>query len=141
MSNEGKSVKVHYTGTLDDGTKFDSSYDRNEPLAFTCMAGQMIPGFDSAVRDMEVGEKKTVKIPAADAYGERDEGKIAKLEIAMLPGSENLQVGQQLRLASAQGVPMPCVVADKDEKTVSLDMNHPLAGKDLTFEIELLEAE
>ena len=141
MSNEGKNVKVHYTGTLDDGTKFDSSYDRDEPLAFTCMAGQMIPGFDAAVRDMELGEKKTVKIPAAEAYGERDEQKVAKLEVAMLPGSENLQVGQQLRLASAQGVPMPCVVVAKDEKTVSLDMNHPLAGKDLTFEIELLEAE
>ena len=141
MSNEGKSVKVHYTGTLDDGTKFDSSLDRGEPLAFTCMAGQMIPGFDEAVRDMEVGEKRTVTIPAAQAYGNRDEGKITKLEIRMIPGFENLKVGQRLSLASAQGVPMPCVVMEKDDVHITLDMNHPLAGKDLTFEIELLEAE
>ena len=141
MSNEGKNVKVHYTGTLDDGTKFDSSLDRGEPLAFTCMAGQMIPGFDAAVRDMEVGEKRTVKIPAADAYGERDDAKVAALEIKLLPGSENLQVGQQLRLSSATGMPLPCVVLDKDDERITLDMNHPLAGKDLTFEIELLEVE
>ena len=141
MSNEGKNVKVHYTGTLDDGTKFDSSLDRGEPLAFTCMAGQMIPGFDAAVRDMEVGEKRTVKIPASEAYGERDEGKVAKLDVKMLPGSENLQVGQRLRLANASGVPMPCIVVAKDDEHVSLDMNHPLAGKDLTFEIELIEAD
>ena len=71
MSNKGKKVKVHYTGTLDDGTKFDSSLDRGEPLEFTCMAGQMIPGFDAAVELMEQGETKTVHIPAADAYGVR----------------------------------------------------------------------
>lgn len=141
MSNEGKSVKVHYKGTLADGTQFDSSYDRGEPLAFTCMAGQMIPGFDAAVNEMEVGEKRTVVIPAGDAYGERDESKVAKLDIKMLPGSENLRVGQQLRLASAEGIPLPCVVVAKDDEHISLDMNHPLAGKDLTFEIELLEAE
>ena len=140
MSNEGKSVKVHYTGTIDGGEKFDSSYDRGEPLAFTCMAGQMIPGFDAAVRDMEVGEKRVVNIPPEQAYGLRDEGKVAKLEIRMLPGAENLQVGQRLSLASAQGVPMPCVVAEKDDTHVTLDLNHPLAGKELTFEIELLEA-
>ena len=141
MSNEGKSVKVHYTGTLDDGTKFDSSLDRGEPLAFTCMAGQMIPGFDAAVNEMEAGEKRTVRIPAAEAYGERDDAKVAKLDIRMLPGSENLQVGQRLSLANAQGAPMPCVVAAKDDEHVTLDMNHPLAGRDLTFEIELLEVE
>ncbi|HAM15439.1 MAG TPA: peptidylprolyl isomerase [Eggerthellaceae bacterium] len=141
MSNEGKKVKVHYVGTLGDGTKFDSSRDRGEPLAFTCMAGQMIPGFDAAVRDMQVGQVQTVTIPAADAYGERDEQKVAKLQIAMLPGSENVQVGQHLRLASASGMPMPCTVVAKDDETITLDMNHELAGKDLTFEIELLSAE
>lgn len=140
MSNEGKNVKVHYTGTFDDGEKFDSSYDRGEPLAFTCMAGQMIPGFDAAVRDMEVGQKVNVRIPAEDAYGPRDESKVAKLEIAMVPGFERLEVGQRIGLANAQGAPMPCVVVAKDETHVSLDMNHPMAGKDLNFEIELLEA-
>ncbi len=140
MSNEGKSVKVHYVGTLKDGSKFDSSRDRGEPLAFTCMAGQMIPGFDQAVRDMEVGETRVVNIPADQAYGERDEGKVATLDMRMLPGAENLQVGQRLHLATANGQPMPCVVAAKDDTTVTLDMNHPLAGEELIFEIELLEA-
>lgn len=141
MSNEGKKVKVHYVGTLDDGSKFDSSRDRGEPLAFTCMAGQMIPGFDAAVRDMAVGETTTVRIPAADAYGERDEGKVAKLNLGMLPGAENVPVGAHLQLATTDGRPMPCVVVAKDEDTITLDMNHFLAGQALTFEIELLETE
>ena len=141
MSNEGKSVKVHYTGTLDDGTKFDSSRDRGEPLAFTCMAGQMIPGFDAAVRDMELGETVTVRIPAADAYGEPDPQKIIRMQYEALPGSEKLQVGQHPVLATPDGRPLPCVVVAKDDETITFDMNHELAGKDLTFEIELLEAE
>ncbi len=140
MGNEGKNVKVHYVGTLDDGSKFDSSRDRGEPLAFTCMAGQMIPGFDAAVRDMEVGETRTVRLEPADAYGERDEHKVAKLQLSMLPGAENVPVGAHLRLATAEGYPMPCVVTDKDDETITLDMNHELAGQALTFEIELLEA-
>ncbi len=141
MSNDGKNVKVHYTGTLDDGTKFDSSYDRGEPLAFTCMAGMMIPGFDEAVRSMKVGEKKTITLPPDQAYGERDEDKVATLRFDMLPGADNLQVGQSIRVATAQGIPMPCVVVAKDDESVTLDMNHPMAGKNLTFEIELLEVD
>ena len=140
MSNEGKQVKVHYVGTLDDGTKFDSSRDRGEPLAFTCMAGQMIPGFDAAVKDMEVGEVVTVLIPAVDAYGEPDPQKIVRMQYEALPGSEKLQVGQHPVLATPDGRPIPCVVVAKDEETITFDMNHELAGKDLTFEIELLEA-
>ena len=140
MSNEGKNVKVHYVGTLDDGTKFDSSRDRGEPLAFTCMAGQMFPGFDAAVRDMQVGEVKTVKIPAADAYGEPDPTKIVRMQFDALPGSEKLEVGQHPVLATPDHRPIPCVVVAKDEETITFDMNHELAGKDLTFEIELLEA-
>lgn len=140
MSNEGKSVKVHYVGTLDDGSKFDSSRDRGEPLAFTCMAGQMIPGFDVAVRDMEVGQKKTVRIPAKDAYGEPDPSKILHMPFEALPGSEKLEVGSHPVLATPDGRPVPCVVIAKDEESITFDMNHELAGKDLTFEIELLEA-
>jgi len=156
MSNKGKRVKVHYVGTLDDGTKFDSSRDRGEPLEFTCMAGQMIPGFDDAVRFMEVGETKTVRIEAEQAYGLVDEGKILKMQIMTdgddmaqmmasgLPiaprGSEKLKVGQHPVLATPDGHPIPCVVVDKDETTITFDMNHELAGKALTFEIELLEA-
>ena len=140
MGNEGKQVKVHYVGTLDDGTKFDSSRDRGEPLAFTCMAGQMIPGFDAAVRDMKVGEVVNVRIPAADAYGERDDSRVAKLERAMLPGIETVPIGAYIRLQTVDGHPMPCRVVELDDRYVTLDMNHEMAGKDLNFEIELLEA-
>ena len=156
MDNSGKQVKVHYVGTLDDGSKFDSSRDRGEPLAFTCMAGQMIPGFDEAVRDMEVGETRSVRIPAKDAYGPVVESKIIKMAIMregddmqalfasgrpIAPrGAERLQVGQHPVLATPEGQPLPCVVVAKDESTITFDMNHELAGKDLTFEIELLEA-
>ena len=156
MSNKGKKVKVHYVGTLDDGTKFDSSRDRGTPLEFTCMAGQMIPGFDDAVRFMEVGETKTVRIEAAQAYGPVDQNKILKMQLMLdgdmgqmlssnLPiaprGSEKLKVGQHPVLATPDGQPIPCVVVAKDDTTITFDMNHELAGKALTFEIELLEAE
>ena len=94
MSNKGKKVKVHYTGTLDDGTKFDSSVDRGEPIEFTCMAGQMIPGFDAAVEDMAVGEKKTVHIPAAEAYGERNDEMVQKVPVDQIPNADQLPVGQ-----------------------------------------------
>lgn len=142
MSNEGKKVKVHYTGTLDDGTKFDSSYDRNEPLAFTCMAGQMIPGFDAAVRDMAVGETVTVRLEPEDAYGPRREELVQTVPIAQLPGSEQLAVGQQVMLSSAAGGrPFPATVTAKDDATITFDMNHEMAGKALNFEITLLEVE
>lgn len=141
MSNEGKSVKVHYTGTLDDGTKFDSSLDRGEPLAFTCMAGQMIPGFDAAVNEMEVGEKRTVKIPAADAYGEYHADQVHVIEFEKMPFFQEMKVGQRVMLSLADGRQVPARAIEKDEETITLDMNHELAGKDLTFEIELLEAE
>ena len=140
MSNEGKSVKVHYTGTLDDGTKFDSSLDRGEPLAFTCMAGQMIPGFDAAVNEMEVGEKRTVKIPAAEAYGEFDPAHVHKIEFEKMPFFKDMKVGQHVMLTMADGRQAPAKAIAKDEASITLDMNHELAGKDLTFEIELLEA-
>ena len=94
MSNEGKKVKAHYRGTLDDGTQFDCSYDRNEPIEFTCMAGQMIPGFDAAVKDMAVGEKKTVKIPAADAYGEYNPQAVQEVPVSQVPNADQLPVGQ-----------------------------------------------
>lgn len=140
MSNEGKKVKTHYRGTLEDGTQFDCSYDR-EPLAFTCCAGQMIPGFDAAVKDMVLGEKKTVKIPAADAYGEVNPDLVQTIAIAQLPGSENLPVNETVYLADAQGRPFPAKVVAKDDVNITFDMNHELAGKDLIFEIELVEIE
>ena len=139
MSNEGKKVKVHYVGTLDDGTKFDSSRDRNEPLEFTCMAGQMIRGFDAAVKDMEQGETKTVHIPAAEAYGERRDDLMQTVPVSMLPGAENLSAGDKVMLASPSGQPFPATVAKVEDGNITFDMNHEMAGKDLNFNIELLE--
>lgn len=141
MSNEGKQVKVHYVGTLDDGTKFDSSRDRGEPLAFTCMAGQMIPGFDAAVRDMAVGETVNVRLEPKDAYGERRMDMVQTLPIAQLPGAEKLEVGQRVMLRSAMGQPLQATVTDKNDQAITFDMNHEMAGKALNFEIELLEAQ
>ena len=141
MSNEGKKVKVHYVGTLDDGTKFDSSRDRSEPLAFTCMAGQMIPGFDEAVKDMTVGQIVDVHIPAAEAYGERHEEAVQPVPAAQLPGSENLVAGQQVTLGTPEGYPVMATVVSNDGTTIVFDTNHPMAGKDLNFNIELLEVE
>ena len=141
MSNEGKHVKVHYVGTLDDGTKFDSSRDRGEPLPFTCMAGQMIPGFDAAVRDMAVGETVTIRLEPEDAYGPRRMDLVQTLPIAQLPGSEQLVVGQRVMLGSPTGQPIAATVTDKNDFAITFDMNHEMAGMALNFEIELLEAE
>ncbi len=139
MSNEGKKVKVHYTGTLDDGTKFDSSYDRDEPIEFTCMAGQMIPGFDAAVKDMEVNETKTVHIPAAEAYGEYDESMIQKIPVSQIPHGDELPVGQMIYLRTNEGQPYAVFVRSIEDGIVTFDFNHELAGKDLNFEITLVE--
>ena len=125
MSNEGKKVKVHYVGTLDDGTKFDSSRDRNEPLEFTCMAGQMIRGFDAAVKDMEVGQRR--------------DDLMQTVSVSMLPGAENLSAGDKVMLASPSGQPFPATVAKVEDGNITFDMNHEMAGKDLNFNIELLE--
>ena len=139
MSNEGKKVKVHYVGTLDDGTKFDSSRDRDEPLEFTCMAGQMIKGFDAAVKDMEVGQVVDVHIPAAEAYGERRDDLMQTVPVSMLPGAENLSAGDKVMLASPSGQPFPATVAKVENDNITFDMNHEMACKDLNFNIELLE--
>ena len=139
MSNEGKKVKVHYTGTLDDGSKFDSSVDRGEPIEFTCMAGQMIKGFDAAVKDMEVGQVVDVHIPAAEAYGERRDDLMQTVPVSMLPGAENLSAGDKVMLASPSGQPFPATVAKVENGNITFDMNHEMAGKDLNFNIELLE--
>ena len=141
MGNEGKKVKVHYVGTLDDGTKFDSSRDRDEPLAFTCMAGQMIKGFDEAVREMEVGQVVDVRLEPAEAYGERREDLVQTVPVAAMPGAEKLTVGARVMLASPTGQPFPATVAAIEDGNITFDMNHEMAGKALNFEIELLEVE
>ena len=141
MSNQGKKVKTHYRGTLDDGTQFDCSYDRNEPIEFTCMAGQMIPGFDPAVKDMAVGEKKTVKIPAADAYGEYNPQAVQEVPVSKVPNADQLPVGQTVYMQSGDGQIFPVFVQSIEDGIVTFDMNHELAGKDLNFDIELVEVE
>ena len=137
MIADGKTVRIHYTGTLNDGTQFDSSAGR-DPLEFETGAGHVIPGFDSAVRDMEVGSKKTVTIPAAEAYGEAREEMIGELPKDRFPAEMQLTVGMQLQMMSPQG-PLPVLVREIKEESVVLDANHPLAGQDLTFALELVE--
>lgn len=142
MGNEGKKVKVHYTGTLDDGTTFDSSRDRGEPLEFICMAGQMIKGFDAAVRDMAVGDKVTVHLEPSEAYGEHREELVQEFPVSRVPREmRGVTVGDKLMLRSSQGQPVPVRVARVTPKELYLDMNHEMAGKALNFEIELLEVE
>lgn len=137
--NVGKTCRTHYRGTFNDGTQFDSSYDRGEPLEFICGAGQMIKGFDAAVADMEVGQIIDVHLMPEEAYGMADPNAIFTLEIAQLPGSEDLSVGQQVYLSNQYGQPFPVKVTAKDEKNITFDANHEMAGKELNFRIELVE--
>ena len=137
--NVGKTCRTHYRGTFNDGTQFDSSYDRGEPLEFICGAGQMIKGFDAAVDDMEVGQVVDIHLMPEEAYGMPDPNAIFTLEIAQLPGSEDLEVGQQVYLSNQYGQPFPVKVTAKEEKNITFDANHEMAGKELNFKIELVE--
>ena len=137
--NVGKTCRTHYRGTFNDGTQFDSSYDRGEPLEFICGVGQMIRGFDAAVANMEVGQVMDVHLMPEDAYGMPDPNAIFTIEIAQLPGSENLEAGQQAYLSNEYGQPFPVKVVAKDEATITFDANHEMAGKELNFRIELVE--
>jgi len=137
MIADGKTVRIHYTGTLNDGTQFDSSAGR-DPLEFETGSGMVIPGFDSAVRDMEVGGKKTVTIPAKEAYGEAREEMIGDIPKDRFPPEMELSVGMPLQMMSPQG-PLTIIVKEIKEDAVTVDANHPMAGKDLTFELELVE--
>ena len=137
--NIGKTCRTHYRGTFNDGTQFDSSYDRGEPLEFVCGAGMMIKGFDAAVADMDVGQIVDVHLMPAEAYGEVDPAAIFTVETARLPGAEELTVGQRVYLQDQYGRPIPVAVAAKDEKTITFDANHEMAGKELNFRIELVE--
>ena len=137
--NVGKACRTHYRGTFNDGTQFDSSYDRGEPLEFICGAGQMIKGFDAAVANMEVGQVVDVHLMPEEAYGMPNPDAIFTLEIEQLPGAEDLTVGQQVYLSNQYGQPFPVKVNAKDEKTITFDANHEMAGKELNFRIELVE--
>ncbi len=134
----GDVVSVHYTGKLDDGTEFDSSIG-GEPLQFTVGAGQMIPGFEQAVRGMKTGESKTVTIPSVEAYGPYQAGLVYVIDRAEFPADLEPQVGQRLPVSLTDGGQAIVTVTEVSDSTVTLDANHPLAGKDLTFEIQLVE--
>lgn len=137
--NVGKTVRTHYRGTFNDGEQFDSSYDRGEPLEFVCGAGMMIRGFDEAVADMEVGQTVSVHLMPEEAYGQPDPQAIFTIELAQLPGAEELAVGEQAYLSNAYGQPFPVKVVAKDDSTITFDANHEMAGKELNFQIELVE--
>lgn len=138
-AKQGDKVKVHYTGRLKDGTVFDSSENR-EPLEFTLGNGQMIPGFEKAVDGMDVGEERTAEIVADEAYGQRQDNMVVNVPKEQVPPDIKPEVGQQLAI-NREGQNIPVVVADVTESEVILDANHPLAGKDLVFEIKLVEIE
>lgn len=137
--NVGKKCKTHYKGTFNDGTQFDSSYDRGEPLEFVCGAGMMILGFDKAVADMEVGQKVDIHLMPEEAYGNSDPNAIFDIELSQLPGAEDLSVGEQVYLQNQMGQPFPVKVLAKDDTTITFDANHEMAGKELNFTIELVE--
>ena len=137
--NVGKTCRTHYRGTFNDGTQFDSSYDRGEPLEFICGAGQMIKGFDAAVADMEVGQIVDIHLSPEEAYGQPDPNAVFTIETAQLPGSEELEVGQQVFLSNQYGQPFPVKVTAKEGTTITFDANHEMAGKELNFRIELVE--
>lgn len=139
--NAGKTVRVHYKGTFNDGSQFDSSYDRNEPLEFVCGVGMMIPGFDKTVVDMEAGQSCDIHLMPEEAYGQRDERNVLSMKIAELPGSEALEVGQRVALQDDMGRHFPVTVTFKDAENITLDANHEMAGKELNFHIELVEVE
>jgi FKBP-type peptidyl-prolyl cis-trans isomerase 2 len=135
---QGDTVKVHYHGRLTDGTTFDSSEGRS-PLEFQVGAGHVIKGFDEGVVGMSAGDKKTIHIPAADAYGPSVSENIIEFPKTQFPEGMNPEVGMQLNLRSQDGQSFPVVIAEIKDDVVVLDANHPLAGKDLIFDVELVE--
>lgn len=139
--NVGKTVKVHYTGTFNDGTKFDSSYDRGEPMEFVCGVGMMIRGFDAVVALMDVGQTVNVHLMPEDAYGPVNPNAFLTATFEQLPDAKELNVGDRVYLYNNMGQPFPVTVAAKNETEITFDANHEMAGKELNFKIELLEVQ
>ena len=146
QAKEGDRVKVHYTGKLDDGTVFDSSECGEDecgcehgPLEFTIGGGEVIPGFDSGVKGLSVGESKTIHIPVEEAYGERIEEMVAVVPRGDLPPEMNPEIGQQLEVTQEDGQLFQVIVVDVNDETITIDANHPLAGQALNFDIKLVE--
>lgn len=133
----GDTVNIHYTGKFPDGTVFDSS-DGRDPLKFELGSGQVIPGLDQAMRGMTVGDKKTIEIPAAEAYGPHHPEGIQTIERSQLPPEIQTDIGVQLQATGQDGQVINLIVTAVDETSVTMDANHPLAGKDLVFDVELV---
>jgi peptidylprolyl isomerase len=137
QAKSGDTVKIHYTGTLEDGTQFDSSQGR-DPLEFELGSGQVIPGFEKAVEGMAVGEEKSVTITSEDAYGPHQEQMVQELPKSTLPDGLDPEQGMALQAQSQDGRPLTLMVTEVSEESITVDANHPLAGKDLNFDIELV---
>ena len=139
--DKGHNVKVHYKGTLSDGTVFDSSRERGDTLNFQVGSGQLIKGFDNAVKGMGVGEVRTVTLSPSEAYGESDPSAIVEYPKNLFAPGAELVVGNTVQGTSPMGQPVMAKITSLNEETVTLDHNHPLAGEELTFEIELIESD
>jgi peptidylprolyl isomerase len=135
----GNTVSVHYNGTFNDGTEFDSSYTRGEPITFEVGAGQMISGFDAAIPGMIVGESKNISISSGDAYGERNDESVQSVPLTTFPEDFDLTEGSMIRGQHPNGQAFMAKIVSHDDTEVMLDLNHPLAGKDLNFKIELVD--
>ena len=140
QAKAGDTVQINYTGTLDSGEVFDSSEGR-DPLSFVVGSGQIIPGLDKAIPGMAIGDKKVVCVPCAEAYGEHNEAAKQAVPREGIPAEIPLDIGTQLQMQTPQGQVIPVTVAEVTEETVTLDANHPLAGKDLTFSFEVVGIE
>ena len=140
LVKKGDRVKVHYTGSLNDGTIFDKSKEE-EPLEFTVGSGQVIPGFDKAVEGMKLNEEKKVTLKTEDTYGKRDETAIREFPKSSLPENFKPEKGMVIRLQNQTGRAIPGRITDITENNITIDLNHPLAGKDLTFNIKVIGIE
>ena len=136
---KGNTVKVEYTGSLDDGTVFDASANHGQPLEFEVGSGQVIKGFDTGVLGMKVGEEKEIVIPPEEAYGPYNPQMIKKIPRNKLPQDQELKTGMMLMMKLSNGQELPVKIAAVDNKEVSLDVNHPLAGKTLHFKVKIVE--
>ena len=140
MIENGQKVKIHYTGTLDDGKQFDSSAG-HDPLEFEMGAGMVIPGFEKGVADMTVGEKKSIHIPSIEAYGEVREDLVMAFERAQLPEDLEPETGMMLQMQGPDGQPVPVTITAVAEENITIDANHQLAGQNLNFELELVSVD
>ncbi|MBT7306924.1 MAG: peptidylprolyl isomerase [Gammaproteobacteria bacterium] len=138
QAEDGNTVKIHYTGTLEDGSQFDSSEGR-DPLEFTIGSGQVVPGFDAACQGMAVGEKKSVTLSPEEAYGEHNPEMVAEVDRAMMPDDLVPEIGLPMHASGPNGEMLNFVIIEFDDEKITVDGNAPLAGKRLTFDIEMVE--